>query len=52
MLPQTPLDYLLFYYLLGKPQAKEWLDEENEVVLIVTSANLSGESIIAKMKKR
>ncbi|MBK2125201.1 carbamoyltransferase HypF [Fangia hongkongensis] len=51
MLPQTPLDYLLFYYLLGKPQAKEWLDEENEVVLIVTSANLSGESIIAKNEK-
>ncbi|WP_116962971.1 carbamoyltransferase HypF [Fastidiosibacter lacustris] len=47
MLPATGLDYLLFYYLLGKPQGQQWLQQAHDLALIVTSANLSGGSIIA-----
>lgn len=46
MLPYTPLHYLLFYALLGKPEGNQWLNEPNLVTLIVTSANLGGEPLI------
>ena len=46
MLPYTPLHYLLFHSLLGKPEEHGWLTEANSCVLIVTSANLKGEPII------
>ena len=47
MLPSTGLDYLLFYYILEQPQACNWLKQANSIVLLVTSANVSGDSIIA-----
>ena len=47
MLAHSPAFYLLFYYLLGKPSGYEWLEKSNDKLLIVTSANLSGEAIIA-----
>ncbi len=46
MLAHSPAYYLLFYYLLGKPSGYEWLEKPNDKLLIVTSANLSGEAII------
>ncbi|MFC4892225.1 carbamoyltransferase HypF [Pseudofrancisella aestuarii] len=48
MLPATGMDYLLFYNLLGRPKGVDWLKEANNIVLVVTSANISGDSIIAE----
>ncbi len=47
MLPTTGTDYILFYHLLNQPTGSSWLDEAYDLALIVTSANISGESIIA-----
>ncbi|BCD92341.1 carbamoyltransferase HypF [Francisella halioticida] len=47
MLPTTGTDYILFYHLLNQPQGSSWLSEAYDLVLIATSANISGESIIA-----
>lgn len=47
MLPSSAVDYLLFYYLLGQPKDRDWLHQANDLLLVVTSANLSGGSIIA-----
>ncbi|WHN66461.1 carbamoyltransferase HypF [Cysteiniphilum sp. QT6929] len=47
MLPSSAVDYLLFYYLLGQPKDRDWLYQANDLLLVVTSANLSGGSIIA-----
>ncbi len=46
MLPNSPLHYLLFYTLLGKPQGSAWLTEAQQPLLIVTSANVSGEPLL------
>ncbi len=46
MLPNTPMYYLLFYYLLGSPRDLKWQEESYSITLIVTSANLTGDSII------
>ncbi len=48
MLPQSPVEYLLFYYLLGQPTGSQWFGDANDIVLVATSANFSGGSIIAK----
>lgn len=42
MLPYTPIHYLLFNALLGSPNGNVWLNERNDIVLVVTSANPSG----------
>ena len=47
MLPSSPIYYLLLYYLLGEPQEPNWLEQGHELALVVTSANLSGGSIIS-----
>lgn len=47
MLPTTGSDYILFYHLLNQPTGSSWLNEAHNLALIVTSANISGESIIA-----
>lgn len=41
MLPYTACHYLLFHTLLNDPSEQYWLHQKNEVVLVVTSANLS-----------
>lgn len=46
MLPYTPLHYTLFHALAGKPEGHKWLDEYNPTILVVTSANLGGASLI------
>ncbi|MCF6766990.1 carbamoyltransferase HypF [Thiotrichales bacterium 19S11-10] len=47
MLPSTGTQYLLFYYLLGKPKGKEWLKKAADILLVVTSANISGDAVIS-----
>jgi len=51
MLPHSPLYFLLFYYLLGKPEGYSWLESSNKQLLIVTSANLSDNAIIGDNKQ-
>lgn len=46
ILPYTPLHYLLFNAFFGSPDGCDWLDESQETVLVVTSANLSGNPLI------
>jgi hydrogenase maturation protein HypF len=51
MLAYNPIFYLLFYYLLDKPTQNSWLLKPHKLALLVTSANLSGGSIIADDKQ-
>ncbi|MDD5058255.1 MAG: carbamoyltransferase HypF [Sideroxydans sp.] len=46
MLPYTPLQYLLFHELLGKPQGSDWLQQETKLALVMTSANPGGEPLV------
>jgi hydrogenase maturation protein HypF len=46
MLAYTPAHYLLFHALLGSPAGNKWLQEKNNLVLVVTSANNSDSPII------
>jgi hydrogenase maturation protein HypF len=48
MLPYTAMHYLLFYALLGKPKKQTCLSEAQEPLLVITSANISGEPLISK----
>jgi hydrogenase maturation protein HypF len=46
MLPYTPLHYLLFHELLGKPDGLEWLQHAAPIALVMTSANPGGEPLV------
>ncbi|MDD2914938.1 MAG: carbamoyltransferase HypF [Gallionella sp.] len=46
MLPYTPLQYLLFHELLGKPDGKDWLHQSTPLALVMTSANPGGEPLV------
>jgi hydrogenase maturation protein HypF len=48
MLPYTAVHYLLFHTLLGSPAGTEWLEESNELALVMTSANISGDPLITR----
>jgi hydrogenase maturation protein HypF len=47
MLPATPIQYLLLHEALGKPRGTEWLRQAQPVILVATSANRSGEPLLA-----
>lgn len=47
MLPYTGIHYLLFWLLAGRPQGLQWLEAPSPVALLMTSANVSGDPILA-----
>ncbi|MEM9706752.1 MAG: carbamoyltransferase HypF [Pseudomonadota bacterium] len=49
MLPYAPIHSLIFWEALGRPSGDSWLKEETAACLVMTSANLSGEPLVADM---
>jgi hydrogenase maturation protein HypF len=46
MLPYTPVQYLLFHELLGRPEGRDWLQQATPLALVMTSANPGGAPLV------
>ncbi len=51
ILPSTPLHYLIFHALAEYPKGCDWLNHPDNSVLVVTSANVSGNPLLIDDEK-